>query len=102
MVSMIAISNHQLTPTEPVKGIPQFWLTALQRIDAVASVCCFPRAFALSLQRIEEHDIPVLEHLTDIKVVLNPVAGTGFTLEFFFSENEFFTDAVGGSMLSVV
>ena len=46
-------------------------------------------------QRIEEHDIPLLEHLTDIKVVPNAEAGTGFALQFFFSQNEWFSDAVG-------
>ena len=49
---------------------------------------------AHATQRIEEHDIPLLEHLTDIKVVPNAEAGTGFSLQFFFSQNEWFTDAV--------
>jgi nucleosome assembly protein 1-like 1 len=65
----------------PVKGIPHFWLTALQRSDFIA-------------EKIQEYDVPVLEHLTDITVTPNEAAGTGFTLNFHFSQNEFFTDAV--------
>jgi nucleosome assembly protein 1-like 1 len=66
---------------EPVKGIPHFWLTVLQRSDMIA-------------ERIQEHDVPVLEHLTDITVEPNAEVGTGFKLHFHFSANEFFTDAV--------
>ena len=36
----------------------------------------------------------MLEHLTDITAVLNEDAGTGFTLKFYFSPNEFFTNEV--------
>lgn len=63
------------------KGIPQFWLTVLQRSDLIGS-------------HIEQHDVPVLEHLSDIKVVYNADAGTGFKLEFHFSPNEYFSDTV--------
>jgi hypothetical protein len=76
-----AAAKEEAAKLAPVKGIPHFWLTALQRSDIVAS-------------KIEEHDIPVLEHLTDVSVVHNAEAGTGFTLNFRFSENEFFTDEV--------
>ncbi len=35
-----------------------------------------------------------MEHLTDITAVLNEDAGTGFTLKFYFSPNDFFTNEV--------
>ena len=41
-LSMIQLSTSlviHLNCTAPVKGIPQFWLTALQRSDLVSSVC---------------------------------------------------------------
>jgi hypothetical protein len=46
------------------------------------------------VQKIQEHDIPVLEHLTDITATLNEDAGTGFTLKFHFAPNDFFTNEV--------
>ncbi|KAI9004243.1 hypothetical protein BC832DRAFT_79639 [Gaertneriomyces semiglobifer] len=64
----------------PVKGVPEFWLTAMKnnmRLD----------------DRITDKDADALKFLTDIKVHYldnNP----GFKLEFYFDENPFFTDAV--------
>ena len=47
-------------------------------------------------QIIEDHDEPILEHLTDIRCVLG--SGTdlkmSFTLEFEFSANDYFSNAV--------
>lgn len=64
-----------------VKGIPKFWFTALQNYDVIAEL-------------IQEHDVPILEHLEDITLELKEEPNTGFKLHFHFSANEFFTNKV--------
>lgn len=44
-------------PPEPIKGIPDFWLTLLKEVDNIGSM-------------IQEHDEPILRHLIDICVEL--------------------------------
>ncbi|KXS19205.1 nucleosome assembly protein [Gonapodya prolifera JEL478] len=64
----------------PVRGIPEFWLTALKNMPQINEM-------------ITERDEAALKHLTDIRVSFlddNP----GFKLEFEFEENDFFTDRV--------
>ncbi|KAF8786355.1 nucleosome assembly protein 1-like 1 [Argiope bruennichi] len=65
---------------EPVKGIPEFWLTALKNAPAIADM-------------IEEYDEPILKHLIDIKAETykDPMS---FLLEFHFESNEYFTNTV--------
>jgi len=65
---------------EDSKGIPEFWLTIFKNVDLLADM-------------MQEHDEPILKHLTDIKVHYkeNPM---GFILEFFFSPNEYFENTV--------
>lgn len=65
---------------QPV-GIPSFWLTVFKNIDTLAEL-------------VKDHDEPVLEHLTDIKVTYSQHDPMGFTLHFHFSENEYFTNTV--------
>ncbi|KAJ3156784.1 hypothetical protein HDU86_003550 [Geranomyces michiganensis] len=63
-----------------VKGIPEFWLTAFKNQPQISDL-------------ITEKDEGALKSLKDIKMHYledNP----GFKLEFFFGENEFFTDSV--------
>lgn len=63
-----------------IKGIPDFWLTAFKNAPAVSDM-------------IEEHDEPILKHLTDVKcVTLNEPMG--FYLEFHFEPNDHFPNAV--------
>lgn len=62
---------------ETQKGVPDFWLTIFRNVDMLSEM-------------IQEHDEPILKHLRDIKLRLNP--STGFTLEFVFGANEFFTN----------
>jgi len=62
---------------ENIKGVPDFWLTVFKNVDMLAEM-------------IQEHDEPILKHLQDIKLQLN--ANTGFSLEFLFEPNEFFTN----------
>merc|ERR1712191_27888 len=65
---------------EDSKGIPEFWLTIFKNVDLLADM-------------MQEHDEPILKHLTDIKVHYkeDPM---GFVLELFFSPNEFFDNMV--------
>ncbi|KFM57101.1 Nucleosome assembly protein 1-like 4, partial [Stegodyphus mimosarum] len=67
-------------PEAEIKGIPEFWLTALKNAPTVADL-------------IEEYDEPILKHLVDVKAVTlsEPM---GFYLEFHFEPNDYFTDTV--------
>jgi len=60
------------------KGIPDFWLTALQNIDPVSSV-------------ISARDCEALKYLRDIKTITREKE---FELQFYFNENPYFTDKV--------
>ncbi|XP_078346000.1 nucleosome assembly protein 1-like 4 isoform X2 [Oculina patagonica] len=78
---------------DDVKGIPEFWLTALKNVDMLADM-------------IQEHDEPILKHLLDIRVIFTgPDSNVdttqypqptpmGFVLEFHFSPNPSFTNSV--------
>jgi nucleosome assembly protein 1-like 1 len=62
-------------------GLPDFWLVALKNSS-------------LS-EEIYEQDEPVLKALTDIRLSYVPEEqGVGFTIDFHFKENEFFSNAV--------
>ena len=66
--------------TPDVKGVPAFWLTVLKHAGEVSEL-------------IQDHDEPILSHLTDIKLKLSgsgePI---GYVLEFYFSPNEYFSN----------
>lgn len=67
---------------EKVVGIPEFWLTVLRNSEAIA-------------ETIREHDEPVLKHLTDIRITMqNEKDKKGFTIEFEFSTNDYFNNAI--------
>ena len=68
---------------ENTQGIPKFWLHTLRNAndDALLGI-------------VQPHDEEILENLTDIKVSLNSPDNTGFTLSFYFRENEFFSNSV--------
>jgi len=61
------------------KGVPEFWLTAMKNMIAVADL-------------ITSKDEEALKYLTDIRLSYLDVPG--FRLEFEFRENDFFTDKV--------
>ncbi|XP_026751725.2 nucleosome assembly protein 1-like 1 isoform X1 [Galleria mellonella] len=63
-----------------VKGIPDFWYTIFRNV----SMLC---------EMMQEHDEPILKCLQDIKVQMHddPI---GFTLEFYFAPNDYFTNTV--------
>ncbi|KAI9351304.1 hypothetical protein BDR26DRAFT_423766 [Obelidium mucronatum] len=63
---------------KPTKGIPEFWLTALKTNSALSEF-------------ITERDEEALKSLVNIKYAYLP-DNPGFKLEFFFSENAFFTN----------
>ncbi|XP_026736188.1 nucleosome assembly protein 1-like 1 isoform X2 [Trichoplusia ni] len=68
-------------PMDPnVKGIPDFWYTIFKNV----SMLC---------EMMQEHDEPILKCLQDIKVQMHedPI---GFTLEFHFAPNDYFTNTI--------
>lgn len=61
------------------KGVPGFWLTIFQNTPQIAEM-------------IQELDEPALKTLTDVTVTLNEEPSMGFTLQFHFAKNDFFTN----------
>lgn len=68
---------EEVAVAENTKGIPEFWLTIFKNVDMLAEM-------------VQENDEPILKHLQDIKLHLN--ANKGFTLEFIFEPNEYFSN----------
>jgi len=66
---------------ESMKGIPSFWLTIFKNVDMLSEM-------------VQEHDEPILTHLQDIKILIHDKDPVGFSLEFHFESNEFFTETV--------
>jgi len=66
-----------------VGGISNFWLTAFQNANET-----------ILGAMVEQTDHKVLEYLTDITVTLSEPTNTGFTLNFHFKTNPFFTNQV--------
>jgi len=68
--------------TDDTKGVPSFWLTIFKNVP-------------LLQEMIQDHDEPILEKLIDIKVTFStPEETMGFTLEFHFDTNKYFTNKV--------
>ena len=63
------------------KSLPRFWLDSLKATKMLSDM-------------IFDHDEPALEHLTDIRCRIHEQKPYGYTIEFHFSENEFFTNKV--------
>ena len=59
-------------------GLPNFWLQVLENSDLE--------------YMIEDHDVAVLRHLTDVKCRLSEEMG--FAIDFYFSPNEFFENSI--------
>jgi len=74
-------SAKKLKTDEDAKGLPDFWLKCLRSTSLLGGM-------------IQVHDEPILKHLRDIRVKLNAEKPYGYTLEFHFNENEFFTNKV--------
>ncbi|KAF9804304.1 hypothetical protein SFRURICE_011919 [Spodoptera frugiperda] len=78
---LICVSKPCRPPMDPnVKGIPDFWYTIFKNV----SMLC---------EMMQEHDEPILKCLQDIKVQMHedPI---GFTLEFHFAPNDYFTNTI--------
>nr|CDJ98218.1 Nucleosome assembly protein (NAP) domain containing protein [Haemonchus contortus] len=72
--------NDKSEPDDGSKGVPSFWLHVLKGSD-------------MTRDMIQEHDEPILKHLTDITTTIE-VDPHGFTIYFHFSPNEFFSNTV--------
>jgi len=68
---------------ENSKGIPKFWSYALKHANEEAL-----------MGLIESHDEPILDFLEDITVSLHEPKNTGFTLNFHFAPNGYFSNTV--------
>lgn len=65
---------------EKIKGVPQFWASAITHMDAIGEL-------------MSAEDVDCLEHLTNITCV-DRDDGKGFTLAFYFAPNDYFTNTV--------
>jgi nucleosome assembly protein 1-like 1 len=71
--------DESTTTSTEMKGVPEFWLTAMKNMIALADL-------------ITAKDEEVLRFLTDIRLSYLDVPG--FRIEFEFADNEFFTNKV--------
>lgn len=76
---VLALENGK--EEEEEKGVKNFWLETLQ-------------SFRITSEIIQEHDEPILSYLQDIQVKLFDKKPYGYTLEFHFAENPYFTNKV--------
>ncbi|XP_054710477.1 nucleosome assembly protein 1-like 1 isoform X2 [Uloborus diversus] len=72
-------TDQKTDESADIKGIPEFWLTALKNAPTVADM-------------IEEYDDPILKHLIDVKAYTH-AEPMSFDLEFIFEPNDFFTNS---------
>lgn len=63
------------------KGVPGFWLTIFKNVDMLSEM-------------LQPHDEPIFNHLQDIKVIFSEKDPMGFTLEFHFESNDYFSNLV--------
>ena len=64
-----------------IKGIPDFWLHTFKSTDLISEM-------------IQEYDEPVLKFLRDVRVKMHGERPYGYTIEFHFNDNEYFTNKV--------
>ena len=76
---MPKLENGADDPTE--KGVENFWLETLQ-------------SFRITSEMIQEYDEPILSYLQDIRIKLFDKKPYGYTLEFYFGKNPYFTNEV--------
>ncbi|KAL6258610.1 hypothetical protein P5V15_010563 [Pogonomyrmex californicus] len=77
----VAEKKDETENEDDTKGIPDFWLTIFKNVGTLADM-------------VQEHDEPILKHLSDIKVKFLPSDPMGFVLEFYFTPNEYFSNSV--------
>eukprot|EP00918_Siedleckia_nematoides_P072961 GHVU01159279.1.p1 GENE.GHVU01159279.1~~GHVU01159279.1.p1 ORF type:complete len:384 (+),score=96.41 GHVU01159279.1:87-1238(+) len=66
---------------EEPSGVPEFWSTIFKNVD-------------LTSEMIQDHDEPILKSLKDIVVKFNKADPMGFSLEFHFEANEYFSNTI--------
>jgi len=75
-------TDEQKKDEEKTVGIPDFWLQVFKNSDVLSEL-------------IKEQDEPVLKHLTDVRISMQDEAQRkGFTIEFEFTPNDYFTNTV--------
>lgn len=62
-------------------GIPGFWLTVFHNVSMLSEM-------------IQVYDEPILKHLLDVRVIILEKDPMGFVLEFHFSKNPYFSNAL--------
>ncbi len=60
-------------------GLPEFWLQAIKSSNLLSKM-------------MQPNDESVLKYLSDIKIVMHEQAPIGYTIEFYFNKNEYFTN----------
>lgn len=82
-ITEIVDEDTKVAPADDtgVKGIPNFWLGALKNNEVTEDL-------------IKERDEPCLKHLVDITAKNFDNPNKGFTLNFYFSDNIYFTNTV--------
>ena len=77
-----------------VKGIPEFWLTALKNAMPIAEqITDNDEEVSLTLSlHIARANKQVLKSLNDIRLSYTEDSKPGFKLHFFFGQNDFFTN----------
>jgi len=75
-------TDEQKKEEEKQVGIPEFWLQVLKNSDVLAEL-------------IKEQDESVLKHLIDVRITMqDETQHKGFTIEFEFTSNEYFTNTI--------
>jgi len=74
-------SEHPNLVEPSVKGLDNFWLEILKSSSVI-------------LDKIQDHDEPILKHLTDVRYKINDQVPLSYTIEFHFSDNDYFTNKV--------
>jgi len=74
-------SINEIANPKNYTGVPLFWRQVFNRTDLIGDM-------------IQEHDHEVIDCLQDIKCFMKEAKPFGYTLEFHFHENEFFTNKV--------
>jgi len=76
----VAVIGDTPAEEDEEKGVPGFWLQCIQNHPVLGAM-------------IQEHDFAILEALNNVTCEYND-DWSGFTLNFFFDENDFFNNAV--------
>ncbi|XP_065092849.1 nucleosome assembly protein 1-like 1 [Ochlerotatus camptorhynchus] len=73
--------DFEISTDAQLKGVPEFWLTVFKKTPVLQCM-------------IWEADEPALKHLVDVQAVMFDQPKEGFTLQFEFEPNDFFSNEV--------